>query len=160
MDMRPSSSDAFAQFARECGLTLASEPLYSAPRDVAGPPAEMEQQYLVRLSRSSHPSEVQFVFAEPLARNEPPALRDVLWWLAGDAWAIERAGGSIDKWAATHGYPPRDSATVRLFEQHVTLASSLRALLGADAFSRLLSAYEREVRPPSVRERIRGIAGR
>lgn len=160
MDMRPLSSDAFTLFAREHGLTLTSEPLYSAPRDVGGAPAEMEQQYLVRLSRANHSDEVQLVFAEPLAREEPPTVRDVLWWLAGDAWAIERAGGTIDKWAATHGYAPRHAATTRLFERHVMLASSVRVLLGDDAFSRLIATYESEVRPPSVRERIRGLAGK
>jgi hypothetical protein len=48
-----------------------------------------------------------------------------------------------------HGYPLADPASAHLFARHVTQASSLRALLGTDAYCSLLAAYAAEVTPRS-----------
>lgn len=154
--MRPSLPDAFAALTAEAGLQLQSEVLHSAPRDVASAPSEMEQHHLVTLSRPGAAGQVvRLIFATPLGEHAPPTLRDVLWWLAGDAWAIERAAGALGEWAAIHGYPSRDAATAALFERNVTQASSLRSLLGADLYARLIATYESEARPRRVHERAR-----
>ena len=144
--MRSAFADAVEQLAAACGLTLTAEPLYSAPRDVASPPAEMEQHHLVTLTRQSPGSDaMRMVFVSPLIDADTPTLRDVLWWLAGDAWAIERAGATLGTWAAIHGYPLGDPASAQLFARHVTQASSLQTWLGADAYRSLLAAYAAEI---------------
>ena len=143
--MRPSSSDPFERLAAECGLTLAAEALYSAPRDVASPPVEMDQHYLVTLTTASSETVLRVVFTTPLSDPAPPTLRDTLWWLAADAWAVERAGGVLGEWTSLHGYSPQDPASARLFSQHVNQASSLGGLIGDDCYSRLLAAYAAEV---------------
>lgn len=143
--MRPSSSDPFERLAAECGLTLAAEALYSAPRDVASPPLEMDQHYLVTLTPASSDAVIRIVFTTPLSDPATPTVRDILWWLAADAWAVERAGGAFAEWTALHGYPAQDPASARLFSQHVNQASSLAGLIGNDCYSRLLAAYAAEV---------------
>lgn len=144
--MRSAFADEVDRLATACGLTLTAEPLYSAPRDVASPPAEMEQHHLVTLTRRSGGGDaMRMVFVSPLIDADAPTLRDVLWWLAGDAWAIERAGATLAKWAPIHGYPLEDPAAAQLFARHVTQASSLRAWLGADAYRSLLAAYAAEI---------------
>ena len=52
-----------------------------------------------------------------------------MWWLAADAWAIERAEGDMKRWAGTYEYPPKSVATRRLFELQMRQTSALRALL-------------------------------
>jgi hypothetical protein len=152
--MRPSSSDPFERLAATFGLTLAVESLYSAPRDVASPPLEMDQHFLVTLTAPGNQAAIRGVFTTPLSDPAPPTLRDVLWWLAADGWAVERAGGVFREWAALHGYPAQELASARLFAQHVTQASSLVALIGVECYSRLLAAYADEIsvadrQPPS-----------
>lgn len=158
--MRPSSSDPFERLAAECGLTLAAEALYSAPRDVGSPPQEMDQQYLVTLTAGSSEAALRVVFTVPLSDPAPPTLRDILWWLGADAWAIERAGGVLGEWTALHGYPAQDPASARLFSQHVTQASSLAGLIGNDCFSRLLAAYAAEVFVAERQTPMRGLIKR
>ena len=144
--MRSAFADEVDRLATACGLTLTAEALYSAPRDVASPPAEMEQHHLVTLKRHGGRGDViRMVFVSPLLDADAPTLRDVLWWLAGDAWAIERAGATLDTWAAIHGYPLEDPAVAQLFARHVTQASSLQAWLGEDAYRALLAAYAAEI---------------
>lgn len=139
-------ADEVERLAAACGLTLTAEALYSAPRDVASPPAEMDQHHLVTLARrSGERGALRLVFVTPLIDASAPTLRDVLWWLAGDAWAIERAGAALERWAAIHGYPLEDPASAQLFARHVTQASSLKAWLGADAYRSLLAAYAGEI---------------
>lgn len=158
--MRPSSSDPFERLAAECGLTLAAEALYSAPRDVASPPVEMDQHYLVTLTQASSDVVLRVVFTTPLSDPAPPTLRDVLWWLAADGWAVERAGSVFGEWTALHGYPTQDPASARLFSQHVTQASSLATLIGNDCYSRLLEAYAAEISVTARHTPARGLSKR
>lgn len=72
-------------------------------------------------------------------------MRDVLWWLAGDAWAVERARGDREVWAATYGYPPTDAATARLFERHTRQTACLAALLGRSDYARLVALYDADI---------------
>jgi hypothetical protein len=145
--MRSSLTGPFEAFAAEYGLLLTAEILYSAPRDVISPPSEMDQHSLVTLSRTGHEARrIRLVFVTSLSDAMPIRSHDVLWWLAGDAWAIERARRSLPQWCSAHGYPQEDRASVVLFERHATQASSLRALLGQRGYSRLLDLYATEVR--------------
>lgn len=147
-DTQSLPADSLSAVIEASGLEMSAEPLYSAPRDIAGPPSESDQQYLVRLFPRCAPApDLRLVFAVPLADGHAPTIREVLWWLAGDAWAVERADGDRNRWALTHGYPPNDGATARLHAHHVAQASALRALLGPTLFARMLSAYASEVRP-------------
>ena len=74
-------------------------------------------------------------------------MRDVLWWAAGDAWALHRADHDLTEWAATYGYPETDEATAWLFEQARRQATALAKLLGDSNVRRLLDLYEAEVGP-------------
>jgi len=56
-------------------------------------------------------------------------VRDALWWLAADAWAIERAEGNMERWASTYDYPAQSAATARLFDRQMRRTKALRALL-------------------------------
>lgn len=144
--MRSAFADEVERLAVACGLTLTAEPLYAAPRDLASPPSEMEQHHLVTLARRGGTGNtMRLVFVTPLGEPAAPTLRDVLWWLAGDAWAIERAGSTRDQWAAIHGYPLEDPGTAQLFARHVTQASALNAWLGAEAYRSLVAAYAAEI---------------
>lgn len=144
--MRSAFADEVERLATAGGLTLTAEALYSAPRDVASPPSEMEQHHLVTLLRRANAGDaLRVVFITPLTESAAPTLRDVLWWLAGDAWAIERSGATLDRWAAIHGYPLEDPGSAQLFARHVTQASVLKAWIGTDAYRSLLAAYATEV---------------
>ena len=54
-----------------------------------------------------------------------PTIRDVLWWLASDSWAIERATYDYRRWAALYKYPESDTAAPRLFEMHAAQANGV-----------------------------------
>ena len=144
--MSPSQTDPFERFAGECGLRMTAEPLYSAPRDILHPPAESDQPYLVMLRgpESDDPS-LRLAFATSLSDREPPSRRDVLWWLAADAWAVREAEGDLRRWAAEYGYPANDEATSRLFDQHVRQTASLEALLGKERLERLVAIHRSEI---------------
>ena len=148
-------SDPFDVFAVHRGLRLECQLLYAAPRDVLQPPNESDQYFLVTLSRPAAAASVRLVFATPLREPDAPTIRDVLWWLAGDAWALEHVGSALEPWAAHHGYPPADPATVRLFESHAQQAAALATLLGPVDCRRLLTLYEAQVsaQGSSTRER-------
>jgi hypothetical protein len=150
--MSPSLPDPFERFAVQCGFRMATEALYAAPRDVLHPPADSDQYFLVTLRPPETGGEpganpLRLVFLAPLADPEPPSCRDVLWWLAADAWAIGQAHGAMLQWAAGYGYPPDDPATARLFEQHAGQAAALEALLGRQNYEQLLALYRAEVSP-------------
>ena len=144
--MSPSQPDPFERFAGECGLRITAEQLHSAPRDILHPPAESDQQFLVTIrgARSDEPS-VRLAFATPLTDREPPSRRDILWWLASDAWAIREAEGDLSRWATSYGYPANDETTARLFDQHARQTVSLEALLGKERLARLLAIYGSEI---------------
>lgn len=157
--MRSSSTpDPFGELAARCGLRIATaEPLYAVPRDLLSPPSEAEQQVLVTLASARRPdaAPVRVLFAAPLGEaDSAPTVRDVLWWLAGDAWAVERARGDVAAWSAIHAYPPADPAAPRLYALHRRQADALRALLGEPDYDALLDAYAREIDPAAARRRL------
>ena len=139
-------SDAFELFAAEHGLRLSTEAIYSAPRDVLHAPVDSEQCFLTVIRKQSADAEpLRLMFLAPLSEPSPPTFRDILWWLAGDAWALREAEGRLDKWAAGYGYRVTDSATARLFETHARQADALRSLLGSEGYDRLLTAYRAQI---------------
>lgn len=144
--------DAFDQFADECALRLTAEPLCVAPRDVLTPLEALDQHFLVSLTKhgGAHPP-VRLVFLTPVKSGSGPSMRDVLWWVAGDAWVLGRASRDIAAWAATYGYPAKDEATVWLFEQSSRQAGALAKLLGDADMRRLMTLYEAEVAPSHPR---------
>ena len=144
-------TDLFERFAVQCDVRMTAESVYAAPRDVVNPPAESDQYFLVTLDGpAGEATRLRLIFITPLADPSAPTMRDVLWWLAGDAWALERAHRSLDAWAAAHGYPLSDEATVRLFEFHVRQAAALHELLGSANYQHLLALYDAEVSPPTA----------
>ena len=110
-------------------------------------PVDADEYFLVTLTgpradaRSIHP----VIVILPTDERKSPTVRDALWWLAADAWAIERADGDIARWASTYDYPLESAATKRLFERQLRQTSTLRALLCGSQYQRLLELYEGEV---------------
>lgn len=150
--MSPTSPDAFEHFAAECGLRITAEALYSAPRDVLHPPAESDQAFLVTIrTAQGEGTPLRLVFLSPLSDPEPPTHRDVLWWLAADAWALDEANGILENWAAGYGHSPDDPATAQLFDRHSRQVAALKTLLGKEKFDRLLVLHGAEVSRPGVR---------
>lgn len=140
--------DPIEQFAEGCALRMDAEPLSVAPRDVLAPLDSVEQHFLVTLTRAGADSPpVRLVFLTPISSGGEPSLRNVLWWVAGDAWAIAQGDGELVRWAATYGYPPDAEATAWLFEQASRQAAALRALLGDSDMQRLMTLYEADVGP-------------
>jgi hypothetical protein len=144
--------DPFERLAAECGLRLMCDELCAAPRDVLTPLAEAERHFVVTVSAPDRESPgVRLIFAVPLANAAGPAVRDVLWWLAGDAWAVERSGGAANAWAAMYGYAPADATAEPLFAAHARQAAALQQLLGPTAYHRLLALYDAELAGPTRR---------
>lgn len=120
------------------------------------PLAEIQQHYLVTLSRPGSRDPVHIVLVQPLLMPGVPSMRDVLWWLAGDSWAIRQSGASMELWAMTHGHPPGAEATARLHQGYCQQARALEALLGQADYDRLLAVYDAEVAPTTSRTPDRG----
>lgn len=140
--------DAFEALARSCDLNCRAQPICSAPRDVLAPLDATEQHYLVSLSKRGNRAQdrrVRMVFAKPLTESGTPTVREVLWWLAGDAFALEQADGQLAPWAASYGHAPEDPGADRLFQLHRDQADQLRTLLGEVAYRRLLELYVDEL---------------
>lgn len=138
--------DSFSQFAAENGLRLAAADVVAAPRDVAAPPSELERYTLATVtSGRADRAPVILLFVSEQSAPHPPSMRDVLWWLAADSWAVENAGRAIDVWADTYAYAASDVATLRLFRLHVAQADRLESLLGRDAYRDLLALYRAEL---------------
>jgi hypothetical protein len=143
--------DPLDRFVDECGLRLTAECLSVAPRDVLTPIAQAEQHFLVTLSRPDVVADpVRLIFVTPLTSPEPPQIRDVLWWVASDAWMLEEGQREIGTWAAVFGYPLDHAATVRLFQLQTGQADTLLNLLGEFEYRRLLDLYDRESSPSSA----------
>ncbi|HEX8430972.1 MAG TPA: hypothetical protein VF625_06780 [Longimicrobium sp.] len=141
-------AEPFQAFAESCNLACSAEIIGIAPRDVLAPLHAVEQHYLVSLTRTGARASEQalhIVFARPLSESERPSTRDVLWWLAGDAFAVEQATGELIPWALSYGYPPDAPETTRLFELQSKQATQLRALVGDVGYHRLLALYESEL---------------
>lgn len=145
--MMSAGSDPFERFACECELDVTVEALSVAPRDVLAPPADTDEYFLVTLTgpRPDAGSIRLLIVIPPTAKITAPTARDALWWLAADAWAIERAEGSMVRWASVYDYPLESPATARLFERQMRQTSALRALLCGDRYRQLLALYEGEV---------------
>ena len=143
---RPVPTDPFEQLAAECGLRVSAERLSLAPRDLVAPPEEGERSYLVTLTGAEHGVVARLVFITSLHEDKAPGLRDALWWLAGDAWAIERSAGDVAKWAATHRLTNASTIATAEFDHYRTQARLLAAALGEETYKRLLDAYDAEVR--------------
>jgi len=139
--------DPFERFASECELRVAVEALSIAPRDVLAPPADADEYFLVTLSgpQPEAGSIRLIIVIPPTDKRATPTARDALWWLAADAWAIERSEGDIERWASMYNYPVESAATARVFERQVRQTATLRALLRGNQYQQLLELYEGEV---------------
>ncbi len=139
--------DPFERFASECELRVSVEAISLAPRDVLASPVDADEHFLVTLSgpRADAGSIRLVIVIPPTDESKSPTVRDALWWLAADAWAIERADGDMERWASMYDYPLESTTTARLFERQMRQTSALRALLCGDRYRRLLELYEGEV---------------
>ncbi len=134
------------RFAEEHSLHLTARSLGVAPRNVLLPLEAAEQHFLVELSRpGTGAAPVRLIFVIPLMEPTEPRMRDVLWWLASDAWVLEQGERRRELWAAAYGYPPGEEATARLFGQQVQQAEALVALLGESDYRRLLALIAQEM---------------
>lgn len=143
--MSSAQPDVFERFAVQCQLELRAEPLVAAPRDVLADIDEAEQHYLVTLTSRMSEASLTSVFIKPATDASPPDVREVLWWLAADSWAVRQSGCELERWARVHRYPPDAESTVRVFELHVAQSEALERLLGQIGYDRLLSLYDAEV---------------
>lgn len=144
--------DPFEAFAERSGLRMRAESVYSAPRDVLHPPVDSDQAFLVTLNRDSRPGDsLSLVYFLPMTQERIPGVRDVLWWLAADGWAIEKAENELAAWATGYGYAIDDPATARLFSMHTRQQAALRKLLGVAQHAELLGLYCSEVSSPPAR---------
>lgn len=145
--MKSAVSDPFERFASECELRVEVEALSVAPRDVLASPADADEYFLVTVSgsRADAGSIRLIIIVPPTEKRTAPTARDALWWLAADAWAIEKAEENLDRWASMYGYPLESAATARLFERQVRQTSTLRNLLCGSQYQQLLKLYEGEV---------------
>src|SRR5690349_9202774 len=142
---RPVPTDPFEQLAAECGLHVSVERLSLAPRDLAAPPEEAERSYLITLNGPEGGAAARLVFVTSLREAKAPGLRDALWWLASDAWAIEQSAGDGAKWAATHRLTNAGTVATAEFDHYSTQARLLAAALGEETYRRLLDLYDAEV---------------
>src|ERR1700675_3348920 len=99
--MTSAVSDPFERFASACELRVSVEAISVAPRDVLASPADAEEYFLVMLTgaRAEAGSIHLLIVVSPTDKRAAPTARDALWWLAADAWAIERADGDMERWA-------------------------------------------------------------
>lgn len=136
------STDPFEQLAAECGLRISVERVSLAPRDLAAPPDESERCYLITVSGPEGGTAARLAFVRSLQDPNPPGVRDALWWLASDAWVLERSGGDISRWAAIQRLTLTGTTIEREFDHYSAQSRAIALALGADAYQRLLAAYE------------------
>lgn len=142
----PLHSDPFEAFAARLGLRVTTEELVAAPRDVLAPPAESERYVLATLSGPHADREsLRMLFVTEPADVDSPTLRDVLWWLSADSWAVEHAGRNYADWACMYRYADDDAAAMRRFKAHVRQATGLADLLGRGDYESLLGLYREQV---------------
>src|SRR5437899_12856479 len=137
--MTSAVSDPFERFASECELRVSVEAISLAPRDVLASPVDADEYFLVTLTgpRAEAGSVHLVIVIPPTDKRPAPTARDALWWLAADAWAIERADGDIERWASMYDYAVQSAATARVLERHVRQTARLRALLSGSQYQRL-----------------------
>ena len=143
--MPTSPTDPFEELATEYGLRVSIERVTLAPRDLAAPPDESEQCYLITLAGPEGGTAARLAFVRAVQDPTPPSVRDALWWLASDAWAVEGSRGDVANWAATQRLTATDAMIAREFDHYSTQTRSLAAALGPDVYRRLLAAYEASV---------------
>lgn len=144
--MGSAHSDPFEQFVANHGLQITREELAAYPRDVLAAPGELDRHVLVTLtSGASDPTPLHSLFVVAASDTRPASTRDVMWWLSADSWAYERAGHDLARWAASYGYHTDDPATVSLMQLHERQARALSALMGPEAYTKLLQLYEDEL---------------
>lgn len=144
--MADDSSDPFAKFATTYGLRISTEELAAFPRDVLAAPADSDRHVLVTVnSHRADSKQLRILFVTEAGDARGPSVRDVLWWLASDAWAIEHARHNYVDWAAMYRYADDDSAGMQRFKMHVRQARALADLLGEDAYASLLELYRAQV---------------
>jgi len=144
--MASDRSDSFSRFAAHHRLQISTAELSIAPRDVVAPPSELGRHTLVTLSGPRADAEsLQLLFVTEASDLRPVSVRDALWWLVSDSWAIEQAERDFTRWAATYQYPDGDPASLRLFQLHSEQRDALMALLGESAYQDLLRVYEVDV---------------
>lgn len=149
--------DPFTRFATECGLSISAEAIYCAPYDIAEPPWEAEQAYLVTVITDSPTSaralQLVFMVASDLdddggdmddAGMGVPQVRDVLWWLAADAWSIEHASRDLAIWTDQHGFDADSDTVRRRFEILLQQAVRLADMIGEADYSRLVELHRQE----------------
>jgi len=138
--------DPFTRFAARCGVQISTADLSAVPRDVLAQPTDLSCHTLVTLTGSrADASSVRTLFLTEASDPRLITVRDVLWWLSSDSWAIEEANRDFGRWAAVHRYRDEEPATLRLFTLHLEQADALAALLGDAAYRELLRLYESEI---------------
>lgn len=144
--MSSAHPDPFEQFLANHGLQITTEELAAYPRDVLAPPAELDRHVLVTLaSLKGNTAPLHSLFVVAATDTRPASTRDVMWWLAADSWACERARHDLPRWAASYGYSIEDPTTESLMQLHARQARALSALLGTKAYDELLRLYEDEL---------------
>lgn len=143
--MVATQTDPFQAFAAELGLRVTTEELSAAPRDVLASPADQDRYFLVTVAGPRETAgQVRMLFVTG-ADESQPSMRDILWWLASDSWAVEESGRDYARWAAVYRYAADDLVGARLFRMHASQADATRALVGDAAYRRLLRLYQTEV---------------
>ena len=137
--------DAFCEFARSRGLEFSAADINAAPRDVTASADELEWHRLVSLSCRTSDRPIQLVFTTDQLDTRPLSIRDVLWWLSSDSWAVERARRDLARWAELYHQSTDSIGASRLFQVHVRQADALRDLLGEADYRVLLSLYQAEL---------------
>src|SRR5579884_1892360 len=136
------NSDPFLAFATKHGLRIVTDDLCIIPRDVLASPAESDRHTLVTLiGRHAAVEPLRVLFVGEGCDVRPPSIRDVLWWLSSDSWALDQADRDCSAWAREYSYPDEDPATLRLFRVHSRNAQQLKHLLGQPAYDELLQLY-------------------
>lgn len=144
--MAVTRSDPFDSFAAEHGLNLTIEEIVIAPRDILAAPADQDHCFLMTVSRPPNDvRHVRTIFIVDGSDSRGPTTRDALWWLASDAWGVERASHDRVRWATENRFHPDDPATQRQFQLLSDQAGTAKAVLGDEAYRSLLELYEREV---------------
>jgi len=138
-------SERIEAFAQRSDIRLSAEPVVLAPRDLTASMEQSEFHYLVVLTRPGSDAAVRIVYAKPLTDANEPTAGEILWWLAGDAFAVEQSEGDLEPWAHSYGLPPRAEGTARLFDQQRKQSETLRKLLGDVGYRTLISTYASEM---------------
>lgn len=137
--------DPFESFAAEHRLQLKADELVLAPRDVAASPEELGRQFLITIfGPRDDVGSVRLIFSIDSSPEHPPATRDVLWWLASDAWAVEKSNHDYRRWITMHGYDD-DVSSLRAFRLHEQQSNALAGLLGIQPYRELIALHDQQV---------------